>query len=248
MWYGLGIIAAFLSLSACGPNVSSSELKETTADALKITATVLEENGNSRASVDAIMKTIPDDVGIEFNQGETLSVAVEDEDETRSEDIFLSYDENLFDLDEGYTTNVTKPPLGKKYYITYTDSEDLATTATFYSQGVPDLLTPIDGQVLPLGSVTTLTWNKQGLGNLRVKVYYDTLEGGVAYTDLPASDTGSYALNLGSDSFDQAAPGQATIILEHKTSFDDADGFGDTDIDVVSRSVVDVVFQAKNGE
>lgn len=232
----------FIAFFACAKNISSSQLKSTKAGDLKVTASVEEINGSATASVNSLLKTMPDEVGVKFNQGEVLSItsAVQVD-----PSVSLSYNENFLDLGEQYTGSIAKPALGGLYTITYRDADRKETTASFSSKGVADLQTPTADQEVFLGESVALTWSPGDLGALRVEVTYDTLDGGHAWVSLSTSDTGAYTLDLSRDAFADAATGSAVIRLVHYTIDNSPTQFNSSDIKVRSVSRVAVVFKRR---
>lgn len=236
------LILFFLFGASCCANLSSSELKSTKAKDLMITAWVEEVNGEDQVSVNSLLKTIPDEVGIQFNQGETLTVTAETESGSLQPQTNLSYDSNVFNLGEEYVAQIDKAPVGKNYILTYQDADGEETSASFSSKGVADLIAPADGQSLILGRETVLTWEDGNFPDLEVEVEFRTADGGFenAYFTV-GEDKGEYILDLGHEFFDDAAEGEATVILENTTTTTKADGFGAASLRVVSESRRSVV-------
>lgn len=230
----------------CANNISSSELKETKAQDLKLTATVYELNGKASADVYALAQTLPDEIGVQFNEGELFQVSSEQDNGEFATLKALVYDDNVLDLGEQYTNIVTKPSVGRDYKISYTDRDGLLTAVNFDSKGCPDLVTPTPNQVVPSGGAVELTWQKSNLGNMTVKVSYDTIQGGNGIAWFSASDTGHYTLDLSHHFFDNLAAGATTIELSHLTTHENLPGWGETAIHVQSMSRRQIVVQASN--
>ena len=243
---GFCVITALLWGAGCA-NISSSELKSTKAKDLKVTATVEETQGLDQVQVRTLMETIPDDVGIQFNQGEILQASAEQADGTLQPSVNLSYDSNFLNVGEQYVTSISKAPLGKNYILTYTDADKIVTTCRFASQGVPELLTPNEDQEVIRGETVELTWTPQNLGAMTVTVDYQTKDGGSGWTELSTSDTGSFKLDLSRDAFLTAATGEMKIALKHGTTYSQMSGFGAADVQVVSASKRTIILKEKAG-
>lgn len=222
-----------VGFAACS-NVSSSELTETSAEDLNLFAHIYEYSEEDLVDVSVLLKTIPDDIGIQFNEGETLQagILVDSEVDYTS----MSYDSNFLDIGETYAASISKTELGDDYYITYIDSDEVETTATFSSEGVPELTAPAEDAEISLGSTVDLTWESQGLGSLSVRIIFVNNDGGSTIVQFSTTDTGSYSLDLTDENFDEMAAGDATITLRHDTEYDSMDGFGDADITISSDS------------
>ncbi|MBX7148588.1 hypothetical protein K1X76_05835 [bacterium] len=232
----MAVFMALMGLTqACNPNITSSELKETKASDLKITGTFYEYNDEDQVDATALLKTIPDGTGIQLNQGETLKVGTK-EGSDPVDYTLMSYDYNFLDIGETYKTKLDKPAVGEDYYLIYKDVDGVETTAQFSSQGVPELITPAQDDIVEPGSEVSLTWTKKNLGKLYVDVSYTTTDGASGWTQFSTSDDGSYTLDLDHYFFDDLASGDMTISLRHDTAYESMEGFGDADIRISTYS------------
>ncbi len=226
------LLLLVLLASACQP-VNSSELKTTKAEDLRITATVYEYKDTSLAETTAQMQTLASHVGIALDQGETLAVA-SDAAEGLSENVFLS-NSYIFNLDKSYDGYIQKTVDSGKYYITYTDKDDVATIATLPTGKVSDVISPVEGAVLS-GAEATVTWDPAGTSG--VTSLYISWSGGGA-----AGISTKYCENTGTCTADIAGmAGTGQVELRSTMEYKVMPGFGDADISMINISRKNVSF------
>lgn len=226
------LLLLVLFASACQP-VNSSELKTTLAKDLRITATVYEYKDTALAETTAQMQTLASHVGIALDQGETLVVAADTVDGI-SEKVFLS-NAVIFNLDRSYDGYVQKTIDSGKYYITYTDKDDVATTATLPTGQVSDIISPAEGAVLS-GEEATVTWDPAGTSG--VTSLYISWSGGGA-----AGISTKYCENTGSCIADiSGMAGTGRLELRSTMEYKVMPGFGDADISMINISRRNISF------
>lgn len=215
------IMVALIAFTAACQPISSSELKTTKAEDLKLTATVRQYNDTEQVEVAAQMKTLQSGVGIELNQGETLTAAVK-AGGVFSASVNLS-NGALFNLANSYDGTTSKVGPDGAYVINYKDSDDVTTTASVQPNTVPDLIAPENSATLS-GDTATVTWDAaQADGPLEIVVNWKG-NGAVGYSSRTAENTGSYELDLSN------YYGTGTLDLVNTMTTTEPQGFGAADI------------------
>lgn len=214
------VLIPLLLASACSA-VNSSELKTTTADGTRLVATVDEYKNSDSVRVNAQMQTLESQVGIEFNQGETLTAASDTENGI-SESVSLS-DNYFLNLDHSYEGSVNKTKISGNYYITYKDKDDIETTAKFATGTVADIISPANGSTLS-GDTVTVTWDPNGM-SASVSVVI-TWSGGSSsgYSSKNCDNTGSCEIDI------THMHGTGKLKLYNTKEYTSMDGFGATSI------------------
>jgi hypothetical protein len=228
--------------ASCTPNISSSELRDAEAQDLKVTAFVKEIDGEETVEFRSILRTIPDGIGVVFNEGQTLTARVEIADGLSPSE-HLAYESNFFNIGEQYVTRVPKPDLGDDYILTYKDYNDVETTVRFSSEGVPSISRPLEEAELPVGGKIQVEWDSQDLGSVHVELTYPTGSGRTSTVTQSTADDGSFEIDPNKSPFRwgmSSGPGQISLI--HYTDYNDMEGFGDASITIETRNSIDVNF------
>lgn len=217
------MIVGLLFGSAC-QTISSDELKTTKAQDLELNAVVQEYTDMPTAKIGAQMQTLKSQVGITFTQGETLTAAYQEADAI-SPAISLS-DDTFLNLNKDYEGEVPKT-VGVYYYITYTDAEDIATTAAIASGSVSELTSPSSGDALS-GPTTTVTWDPNGLKTGTVlRIRYQWSSGNAfGFGQKIVQNTGTHSLDISS------MYGKGAISLVNSTLYSTMEGFGGAHVEM----------------
>lgn len=223
------IVLIGIVISGCAA-VNSSELETTAAEDLRIEATVTEKNSSDMAYAVARMKTAESEVSITLDQGETLTLAA-DTDDGISADIVLGRNW-LSELFKEYEAYIIKIPAEDSYYITYTDSEGMATTAGIINGEVSEILSPSNNHLVN-GDSITVTWDSSfGVtGRLYISVEWDKVGTNETRT-YELENSGSYELEIPAD------VQSAKMKLIHKQIFDTAPGFAESYIVMENISTI----------
>ncbi|MBU1917360.1 MAG: hypothetical protein ABII18_07620 [bacterium] len=225
------IVIVYSSLMSACAAVHSDELKTTLAEDLEIHATLYEYTDDDETEIAAQMQTEDSDVGIEFTQGETLTVNA-DAEEGLAGVVYLSNLE-ILNLAQDYEGEVDRTIEGGNYYLTYTDKDDNETTATIPSFSVPEITNMENGDVLS-GDEFDVEWEDAEItGTLSLRVSYS----GSGYSGIKTRSID----NTGSYSFDcDTCRGSGTVNLMHLRSINYMEGFAEASISMynVSRRYV----------
>ncbi len=223
----LSLVILFSStLFGCAA-IHSDELASTLAEDLEIEATIYEFSDDDDAEVSAQMQTEASGVGIEFTQGETLTVNSDAEDGL-SPTVYLSNIE-LFNLNQDYEGSATKTIEDGNYYITYTDDVGNETTATIPTFMVPEINNIENGDIVS-GTEVTVEWGVEELsGQLAIAMNYSG-SGYYGYRRRNVSNTGSYDYDISN------CVGSGSISLIHTMSFSYMEGFGSANITMNNAS------------
>jgi hypothetical protein len=233
------ITATLTMLSWSCKTVKSSELKTTKASGLEIDATLYEYKETNTVSVGAQMQTLLSQIGLDFDQGETLT-AQWDEENVISSKIYLS-NSAFLNLDRDYEGTISKTIPEGNYYLTYKDSDDVETTAQFATGTVSDLTFPTEGETLS-GDVVTLTWDPGAMQITDGLSVYTSWHEGSAFAVCRRSiaNTGSYQLDI------SEATGTAAIELTNTKVYRQMEGFGGAAIAMNNVSLRNVTINSNN--
>ncbi|MBI2343722.1 MAG: hypothetical protein HYV02_05280 [Deltaproteobacteria bacterium] len=225
----LGLIACYAACQA----VNSSELAETKASELRLEGVITEYNETTQTKVSAQMQTMVSEVGISFNQGESLTAATDTADGI-STNVALGLD-GFFDIDKFYEGTLGKTVSGGNYYLTYTDHEGTKTVATIATSDVPDLITPAENAVIGTESAE-VTWDPGTISDgLVIQVLY--ADGSVAGLHQESvQNTGQYSFDL------SGVSGTGSLSLIHTTLYTSMSGFGEAGIQMKNVSKRNVSF------
>lgn len=223
--YSILLGGSLLSLLACGQEISSSELSETKAEDLKLYLNVNEKMEKDETRLRAQLYTVPDNVPIEFDQGEKLFVQMALPNENFEDRIELEREENDIFVDsiennlryfytktfDDFYTNVT-------YKIIYRDKDRVETTATIQSLGIPSLLLP-DEIEHPENTLLRIEWEPIGLDY--VDIFHPSGE------EIRTEDDGEETINVSSS---------GDIFLLHCNSIEDVPIFKKSHLTVCTSS------------
>ena len=230
-------LALACMITACG-TVNSSELRSDKASDLTLEAHFYASNASDLVTVDGQMETSQSHTKVEFDQGQELYVAVGTTEEDLAWDDFSdSFAGALFEgLDSEY---IDKASDNEKYHIKYIDNEGNETIISIEPNFVAELTSPeADTNV---GETVELTWDpeEEMNGRLYAIAEYRSDSKSGTIIQLIEENNGSFIFDI------SEAEGTGTIKLTHVTSYDDLEGFEQTDVDIsTSSQEVSVTFNA----
>lgn len=225
----ISLLVITLLIGAGCQTVRSSELRGTAAADLELDAVVREYTDSNQVFIGAQMQTVQSQVGIEFDQGETLTASYQLESGIAP---MLSLSNSTFlNLDKDYEGTLVKTIAGGNYYITYKDSQGVETLATFATGSVAEIITPAEGAILNQNQVE-ITWDPNAMRvGTTLKVSYTWSSGSVIGLGVtPVDNLGSYFLNTSGFS------GSGEISLVNTTLYSEMDEFGSAHIDMQNIS------------
>jgi hypothetical protein len=224
-----------LTTMACANQITSSQLRDTSASNLNLTADIFVLPQNQTAEAIVNLQTREDRLTVVFDEGESLNLRSESDSGEFSVSANLSLDNFLIlESDERYRGRVDEIDAYYTYTLVYRDRDGEISSISMLDPGVPSLELAENRASYAPGASVDLRWNSDEIDDLYVTIDHSGRHRNVIMDSIAVENDGEFRYTLPHDLSD----GLYRIALQRRQRYNGPHDFAGVDAVLHSQSEV----------